>query len=57
MSRLSGDYEHDRSSAGEEGYAAIVQDVRAVKGMGRGPSDHHVVLCKVRLVGAWIYGG
>ena len=31
-----------------------VQDVRAVRGMGRGLSDHHVVLCKVRLVGAWI---
>ena len=30
-----------------------VQDVRAVGGMGRGLSDHHVVLCKVRLVGAW----
>ena len=22
--------------------------------MGRGLADHHVVLCKVRLVGAWI---
>ena len=31
-----------------------VQDVRVVRGMGRGFSDHHVVLCKVRLVGAWI---
>ena len=31
-----------------------VQDVRAVRGMGQGPLDHHVVLCKVRLVGAWI---
>ena len=31
-----------------------VQDVRAVGGMGRGLSDHHVVLCKVRLVGTWI---
>ena len=31
-----------------------VQDVRAVRGMGRGLSDHYVVLCKVRLVGAWI---
>ena len=30
-----------------------VQDVRA-RGMGRGLSDHPVVLCKVRLVGAWI---
>ena len=28
-----------------------VQDVRAVRGMGRGLSTHHVVLCKVRLVG------
>ena len=27
-----------------------VQDVRAVRGMGRGLSDNHVVLCKVRLV-------
>ena len=31
-----------------------VQDVRVVKGMGRGLSDHHVVLCKIRLVGTWI---
>ena len=31
-----------------------VQDVRAVRGMGLGLSDHHVVLCKVGLVGAWI---
>ena len=31
-----------------------MQDVRAVRGMGRGLSDHYVVLCKVRLVGAWI---
>ena len=31
-----------------------VQDVRAVRGMERGLSDHHVVLCKVRLVGPWI---
>ena len=27
----------------------FVQDVRAVRGMGRGISDHHVVLCEVRL--------
>ena len=32
----------------------FVQDVRAVRGMGRGTSDYHVVLCKVRLVGTWI---
>ena len=31
-----------------------VQDVRAVKGMGIGLLDHHVVLCEVRLVGARI---
>ena len=33
-----------------------VQDVRAVRGMGYGLSDHNVVLCKVRLVGAYIKG-
>ena len=31
-----------------------VHDVRAMRRMGRGLSDHYVVLCKVRLVGAWI---
>ena len=31
-----------------------VQDVKAVKGMRRGLSGHHVVLCKVRLVDTWI---
>ena len=31
-----------------------VQGMRAVRGMGRGFSDHHVVLCKVRSVGVWI---
>ena len=30
------------------------QDVRAVRGMGRGLSDHHVLLCKFWLVVAWI---
>ena len=49
---MCGDKEHDRSGAGEQGY---VQDVRVVRGMGCG-SDHHVVLCKFRLVGAWIKG-
>ena len=29
-----------------------VQVVRSVKRMGRGLSDHHVVLCKVRFLGA-----
>ena len=31
-----------------------VQDVRGMREMGRGLSDHYVLLCKVRLVGAWI---
>ena len=31
-----------------------VQDVRAVRGIGQGISDHHIVLYKVRLLGAWI---
>ena len=31
-----------------------VQDVRAVRGMRYSLSDHHVELCKVRLIGAWI---
>ena len=31
-----------------------VEDVKAVRGMVLGLSDHYVVLCKVRLVGAWI---
>ena len=26
-----------------------LQDMRTARGMGRGLSDHHVVLCKVRL--------
>ena len=33
-----------------------VQYVRAVRGMGQDLSEHHVVLCKVRLVGAWLRG-
>ena len=41
--------EHGRSGAGKEGYDALC----AVRGMGRGLSDYHGVLCKVRLVGAW----
>ena len=31
-----------------------VKDVRVVRGMGRGLSDHYVVLWKVRLAGAWV---
>ena len=28
-----------------------------MRGVGRGVSNHHVVLCKVRLIGAWIKRG
>ena len=31
-----------------------VQDVREMRGMGCGLSDHYDVLCKVRLVKVWI---
>ena len=31
-----------------------MQDARAVRGMGRGLSGHHVVVCKVSLVGTCI---
>ena len=31
-----------------------VQSVKVVREMGRSFLDHHTVLCKVRLVGAWI---
>ena len=31
-----------------------MEHVRAVREMGQDLSDQHVVLCKVRLVGAWI---
>ena len=33
-----------------------VEDVRAVRVIGQGFSDHHVVLPKIRLVVAWIRG-
>ena len=33
-----------------------VQDARVVRRMGRGLSDHYVVVCKIRFVGAWIKG-
>ena len=31
-----------------------VQDVGPVRGIGRGHSDHHIVLCKIQLVRGWI---
>ena len=39
---------------GKRDMVRYVQDTRAVREMGRSLSDHHVVLCKGRLVGAWI---
>ena len=35
-------------------FLRYVHDVRPVKGMGRGLSDHHVVLSIVIVVGAWV---
>ena len=32
----------------------FVQDVRAVREMGRRLSGHHVVLCKIKVLGTWI---
>ena len=34
----------------------MLRYVRVVRGMGRGLSDRHFVLCKVRLVRVWIKG-
>src|SRR5678816_1653157 len=31
-----------------------VLDVKSVRGLGLGLSDHYVVLCKIKLVGAWM---
>src|SRR5678815_1288391 len=31
-----------------------VLDVKSVRGLGMGLSDHYVVLCKIKLVGAWM---
>ena len=31
-----------------------LQDVRVLREMGRDLSNHHIVLCKVRLAGVWI---
>ena len=36
----------------KRGMLQCVQDVRVVRGMERGLSDHHVVMCKVKLIGA-----
>ena len=34
----------------------FVHDLRAVREMGLSILSHHVLLCKVRLVGSWIKG-
>ena len=39
---------------GKKDMLYYVQDVRAMRETGRGLSDHHIVLCKVRLVDTWI---
>ena len=31
-----------------------VMDVKSVRGMGMGISDHYIVLCKIKFVGAWM---
>ena len=38
----------------KKGMLRYVQEVKVVRRMGRGLLDDHVILCKVRLVGAWI---
>ena len=52
--RWIGGKEHDRCGAVKKVMLRFVQDVKVVRGMGHGISNHHVVLCKVRLVGTWI---
>ena len=32
----------------------FVMDVKAVRGLGMGISDHYIVLCKIVFVGAWM---
>ena len=39
---------------GKRDMLRYVQDVKVVREMGRDLSDHYVVPCKFRLVGAWI---
>ena len=44
----------NRSGAGEEGYAALCAGCKDSEKYGTRLSDQHVVLCKVRLLEAWI---
>ena len=39
---------------GKRDMLRYVQNVKAMRRMGRGLLDHHVVLCKSRLAWAWI---
>ena len=52
--RRSEGKEHGKSGDEKDIYAAYVQDVRSLRGIGQGLSDHHVVLCKDMLVEAWM---
>ena len=52
--RGSGCNVHNRSGADKESYAALCAGCESSERNGRGLSDHHVVMCKVRLVGTWI---
>ena len=53
--RWNGGKENDRSGAGGEKHSAFCAGcLLAAKGLGQDISDHHVVLCKVRLVGTYI---
>ena len=38
---------------GKKDMLCYLQNMRVVRAMGRVISNHHVVLCKVRLVGTW----
>ena len=40
----------------KRGMLQYVQDLKAVRGMGRRHLDHNDVPCKVRLVSGWIKG-
>ena len=49
-SRRCRDEEDDIFSGGRD----MLGHMQGVRGMGRGLSDHYVILCKVRLVSAWV---
>ena len=47
-------HDRSRSGVGEEDFVLCMEDVRTMQGLGQGFFDHHVALCKIGLVGAWI---